>query len=89
MHVNEKDITYEQAFARLEEISSAMSAAALPLEKLMELYEEGMELAAFCEKLLKSYEAKLEKISKRTLEAEIPPVEGEACEEYPDEEVPF
>lgn len=60
-------LTYEQAFARLEEIAQAMNKADAPLDKLIALYEEGMELAAHCEKLLKGYEARLEKVSKNAL----------------------
>ena len=70
METDDKDLTYEKAFSRLEEISAAMSAASAPLDKLMELYEEGMGLAAYCDKLLKGYEARLEKISKRVLDEE-------------------
>ena len=84
---NEEKLTYEQAFSRLEEISEAMGSASVPLEKLIEMYEEGMGLASYCEKLLKSYEARLEKISKQALinEAQTDDVPSEDT----DEEAPF
>lgn len=70
-----KELTYEQAFSRLEEITEKMSSASVPLDKLMKLYEEGMELAAYCDSLLKSYEARLEKVSKEAVIKEM------ACED--------
>ena len=79
-------MTYEEAFSRLEEISEAMSAASVPLDKLMQLYEEGMGLAAHCEKLLKGYEARLEKVSKQALLRE---EDAGDNVETADEEVPF
>ena len=79
-------MTYEEAFSRLEEISAAMSAASVPLDKLMQLYEEGMGLAAHCEKLLKGYEARLEKVSKQALLRE---EDAGGNVETADEEVPF
>ena len=66
--MNKKEIEklkYEQAFSRLEEIVAAMGAASVPLDELMELYEEGMLLSAHCDKLLKGYDARLEKVSRR------------------------
>ncbi len=80
------EMKYEEAFSRLEEISESMSAASVPLDKLMQLYEEGMALAAHCEKLLKGYEARLEKVSAKALLRE---AEAEAIEEAADEEAPF
>lgn len=81
-----ENMTYEQAFSRLEEVSAAMGEATVPLDKLMAYYEEGMALAAHCDKLLKSYEARLEKVSKLVVEREL-----EGGEEPEDEsaEAPF
>ena len=85
-----REITYENAMKRLEEIAEAMNAASVPLDELMDLYEEGMGLASHCEKLLKGYEARLEKVSKQALMRETPEdvdVFGEP--DIPEEEVPF
>ncbi|MBO6061384.1 MAG: exodeoxyribonuclease VII small subunit [Clostridia bacterium] len=75
-----ESMKYEQAYARLEQIVESMSGASVPLDELMDLYEEGMALYARCETLLKGYEARLEKVSKSVLESE---EKGEG------EEVPF
>ncbi len=81
-------LTYEQAFARLEEIVDKMSAASVPLDELMKLYEEGVGLAGHCEALLKSYDAKLEMISQTVLQSEME--DGAALpDEEDDGEAPF
>ncbi len=81
-------LKYEEAFAKLEEIVEKMSSASVPLDELITLYEEGMQLAEHCGKLLKGYEARLEKVSQKVLDAE-----KEALSDIPsdddDEEAPF
>ena len=81
-------LKYEEAFAKLEEIVERMSTASVALDELMRLYEEGMKLAEHCGDLLKGYEARLEKVSQKALDAE-----KEAFEDVPveddDEEAPF
>lgn len=65
------ELSYEQAFSRLEEIAESMGNAAVPLDKLMDLYEEGMKLAAHCRKLLTNYESRLEKVAGKTIAEEM------------------
>ncbi len=81
-------LKYEEAFAKLEEVVEKMSSASVPLDELITLYEEGMQLAEHCGKLLKGYEARLEKVSQKVLDAE-----KEALSDIPsdddDEEAPF
>ena len=81
-------LKYEEAFAKLEEIVEKMSSASVPLDELITLYEEGMQLAEHCGKLLKGYEARLEKVSQKVRDAE-----KEALSDIPsdddDEEAPF
>ena len=67
----EKDISFEKAYERLKDIVEKMSEASVPLDELMKLYEEGVQLASHCEGLLNSYEARLEKVSDRVLLREI------------------
>ncbi|MBQ1818389.1 MAG: exodeoxyribonuclease VII small subunit [Clostridia bacterium] len=69
-------LKYEQAFSRLEEIVAAMASASVPLDELMDLYEEGMALSAHCERLLKSYDARLEKVARRASSQEEAAEEG-------------
>jgi len=56
--------TFEAALKRLEEIVDALEEGDTPLDKAMELYEEGLELSRFCGEKLKSTELRLKKLSK-------------------------
>ncbi len=44
-----KKITFEQAMQRLEEIVEILETEEISLEKSVDLYKEGMELAEFCQ----------------------------------------
>lgn len=67
----EQELTYEKAFERLSEIVEKMSTATVPLDELIKLYEEGMELSRYCEKLLNGYEARLQAYSRQAVLNEI------------------
>ena len=45
--MSSKDMTYEQAIKRLEEIVAYLEKKDTPLEESMKLFEEGTKLAAF------------------------------------------
>ena len=82
----ENDIStlkYEQAFEQLEKTVDRMGDASVPLDELVSLYERGMALGAHCEKLLSGYEAKMEMVSRKSLEKELAgadPAGGEAVQ---------
>ncbi|MBO4848751.1 MAG: exodeoxyribonuclease VII small subunit [Clostridia bacterium] len=84
---NINEMKYEQAYERLEEIVGKMSEASVPLDELMKLYEEGMELAEHCEKLLKSYDARLEKVSAKAVQREME--DAPVPDDEDDGEAPF
>jgi exodeoxyribonuclease VII small subunit len=44
--------TYEALFARMQEIVQALEAGELPLDRALALYEEGVTVAAACQRLL-------------------------------------
>jgi exodeoxyribonuclease VII small subunit len=44
--------TYETLYARMQEIVAQLEAGELPLDRALALYEEGMEVAAACQRLL-------------------------------------
>lgn len=48
----DKNITFEAAMSRLEEITKALDGEKLPLDEAIELYKEGVELSAFCKEKL-------------------------------------
>jgi len=41
-------LTYEEAYAKLEQILQSLESGDLPLEDALALYEQGAELAALC-----------------------------------------
>jgi exodeoxyribonuclease VII small subunit len=56
------DLTFEQAFAELEESVRALERGDLPLEESLALYERGQELSAYCAKLLDEAELKVQPV---------------------------
>ena len=62
-----KNPTFESALARLEEIAAGLEEGSMTLEQSLKAYEEGIALAAFCEKTLTA--AKL-RITEPALEEE-------------------
>jgi exodeoxyribonuclease VII small subunit len=54
------DLTFEQAFAELEESVRTLERGDLPLEESLALYERGQELSAYCAKLLDEAELKVQ-----------------------------
>ena len=59
-----ENLTFEDAVERLENIVNRMEAAELPLDGIIEKYEEGMKLLAFCEEKLRAAEQKIELLTK-------------------------
>lgn len=57
-----EELTFEQAFAELEEAVRALEKGDLPLEESLALFERGQQLAAYCVKLLDTAELKIEQI---------------------------
>ena len=55
---------YSQKIARLEEILAQMERGALPLEKVLELYQEGQTLVAECRAFLDQAEKTVKKLVK-------------------------
>ncbi|MBE6782769.1 MAG: exodeoxyribonuclease VII small subunit [Ruminococcaceae bacterium] len=57
-----KKMTYEEALNKLGEIVKTLEEGSLPLDKSMELFEEGTKLSAFCEKCLNEAEQKIKEV---------------------------
>jgi exodeoxyribonuclease VII small subunit len=53
-------LTFEAAFARLEEILERLNAATISLDDSLKLYEEAEQLIAICNKRLNEAERKIE-----------------------------
>ncbi len=54
-----KDMTFEQAMARLEQIVKALEGGNVPLEDLIKLFDEGTALVKFCSARLDAAEEKV------------------------------
>ena len=58
-----KNMTYEKAVERLEEIVDKLENGNLPLGEMMKLYEEGTVLASKCAKSLDEAQLKITELS--------------------------
>ena len=60
-----KTESFEKNLERLDQIVRQLEDAELPLEKSLELYEEGMRLSAVCHRQLEEAEGRVEILCKR------------------------
>jgi len=60
-----KTESFEKNLERLDQIVRQLEDAELPLEKSLELYEEGMRLSAVCHRQLEEAEGRVEILRKR------------------------
>ena len=58
----DKELTFEKAMKRLEEIVVALENNTVSLDDSLKLFEEGIKLSKFCENQLKNIESKAAKI---------------------------
>lgn len=54
-----KKLTYEEAIENLENIVKELEDGNVPLDKALELFEEGARLTSFCSKALETAEQKI------------------------------
>lgn len=59
----EKEKTFEESMARLEEIVRILEQNEKPLDETISLFEEGLKLVRTCDARLKSFETKIEEIT--------------------------
>ncbi len=60
-----KSATFEKNLERLDAIVRQLEDADLPLEKALQLYEEGMKLSQVCHKQLEEAEGRVEILRKK------------------------
>ncbi len=65
-----KKKTYEEAIARLEEITGQLEKGGIPLEKSLKLFEEGTKLSAYCYKILNEAQQRVTELSTDDIEKE-------------------
>ena len=56
-------ISFEEAFAKLQEISDKIEKESLTLDESIALFEEGVKLSAYCSKILEEAKQKITKLS--------------------------
>lgn len=76
--MNEKNATFEQNMARLEQIVRSLERGDAPLEESLKLFEEGTGLVRTCGQLLDQAELQVKKVMVGPNGA---PVEGEFTDE--------
>lgn len=59
-----QELSFEAAFARLEEILEKMNSGSIPLELSLKLYEEADQLITTCQKRLMDAERRIETLVK-------------------------
>ncbi len=69
------DLTYEEAYERLDEVLSRLQMGNMTLDDSLAAYEEGMALAAHCQSLLDAAELRVETLERTddTAEDDEPP----------------
>ncbi|MFP4436524.1 MAG: exodeoxyribonuclease VII small subunit [Chloroflexaceae bacterium] len=62
MSENTPVATYETLYQQLQEVVNRLEAGTLPLEESLQLYEQGVQLAAACQRLLDTAELRIEQL---------------------------
>ncbi len=62
-NAEEKKMTFEEAYERLEQIVARMESGKLTLEESVKAYEEGAKLVKYCEAELERYEDVIKKLA--------------------------
>ncbi len=78
---NDREPTFEEALARLEEIAAQLEGDSLSLQEAIALAEEGQRLMEVCEKQLSAAEAKIHQLVERSGDLTLEPFETEGAEE--------
>lgn len=58
----DKELTFEQALTQLEQVVKNLEGENVPLDKLIDYYQEGMELVKVSNQMLKSAEEKMTQV---------------------------
>jgi exodeoxyribonuclease VII small subunit len=61
--ISSSELSFEDALKRLEEIVRTLERGEAPLDKSIELYQEGDKLKRHCEARLKAAQARIEQIA--------------------------
>jgi exodeoxyribonuclease VII small subunit len=81
----EKEIGFEEAIASLERIVKELEGADVPLERSLELFEEGVRLSGLCQRKLAEAEKKVQLLTRSGRGFETKPFEDDEPEEGDDD----
>ncbi|OIJ16879.1 exodeoxyribonuclease VII small subunit [Anaerobacillus alkalidiazotrophicus] len=65
-----KDISFEEAMEKLEEVVGKLEQGDVPLEEAISMFQEGMTLSKFCHDKLKNVEKSMDRILREDGELE-------------------
>lgn len=65
------NLTYEEAYKNLEEILEKLESKSASLDESLSLYEEGIRLYKYCNKLLENAQLKISKFTQLGIEEEL------------------
>ena len=65
------DLTYEQAYKKLEEILDKLESKGATLDESLSLYEEGISIYKYCNKLLDDVQLKISKFNSLGIEEDL------------------
>ena len=71
------ELSFEEALKQLEEIVDALETGDVPLEKAINLFQDGMKLSQICSKKLDHVEQKIETLMEKDGELTVKPMELE------------
>ena len=60
--MDKKELTFEQAIQRLEEITNLIQKSECTLDQGIKLYQEGLELSNFCQDKLSIFQKQLSEL---------------------------
>lgn len=61
--MSDTPLTFEQAFAQLEDVVARLESGDLPLEESVQLYEQGQQLARLCGEMLDAADLRIQQIA--------------------------
>jgi|YelNatPaOPRAMG01_1025707.scaffolds.fasta_scaffold61891_3 exodeoxyribonuclease VII small subunit len=73
----EENLSFEEAYNRLEQVVRRLEEEALPLEEALALYEQGIALARHCQALLDRTELRITQLIEEGNELREEPFEAE------------
>ena len=60
--MSDKKLSFEEAYAALEQITEKLSDNSITLDESVKLYEEGVKLSKYCAEALEAAKQKIEKL---------------------------